>query len=438
MIFYVGAFFGFGPMQLMLEDEGAFAQLCNNSSIVNNISESDPNDPASCNAQSRTLQFVSFIATILAQLMTPVFGEVSDRFGPFVLQVMVSLMGCSGISVVLLSSLTRVYELLYLAFILIGFMSMASAPMIMAVAQLYDQPSSRRRVISSLNCLWDVGGGVGYWILWFISFKISFAIVMGFYLMIGCLVYAMSTVLWKLMKSTHSNHEKDINTSTTESSTITASHPRTSFIQQCTSTRFLILTLLFTVHCSRIVFTLTSSKDFLSSLGDDKTGNRYLTILSLLSPVAVLGLPLVDFFVNKFGYIISLQIVNAVAIMHGIILVTSRNLNIQIIGFILLALYRCFTFAIILSYLEVVVEKHALGKLTGVISLSPGLLQLVNLPLTNWALGPLDGNYFWPNMIYIGFVVPCILGVCYLSRLGNRALSSTSPLMLHSGEGAID
>jgi len=502
------AFFGFGPMQLMLEENGAFSILCkksntttipisnntvllHNSSTTNNM-DSVPMTTKShhlvCPTQSRTLQYVSFIATILAQLATPVFGDISDRYGPLILHILLSVLGCVGVAVILISSWTQIYDLLYVAFILIGFMAMASAPIIMEVAYLYSLPSSRRRVISSLNCLWDVGGGVGYWILWIIahSSHLSFLLVIGLYLIVGCIIFTTSTFLWKVIVATskvnrsfhksqtlsceenstptdestntmnilHSTpsidddkvkhyiendnndntqpminalEENDVESTTirnTEQAMVTQSitKNKTSFWKHVTSSRFILLTFIFSVHVSRILFTLTSARDFLKHLGDDVTGNRYLTILSLLSPVAILGLPVVDFFVERWGYIVSLQLINAIAIVHGIILVGSTNLDLQILGFVLLALYRCLTFAIILSYLEVISEKHVLGKLTGIICLIPGLFQLINLPMSDWALGSLHGNFFWPNLIYTLFVLPCIVGVCYLGYLQKMML----------------
>jgi len=461
----------------MLEQDGAFSHLCKHTTIVHGnhtitttaTHTIDSTNPLVCSQQSRALQYISFIAVILARIATPIFGAISDRYGPLILQLILSIMGCVGISRILLASFVNVHGLLYLAFILIGFMAMAAQPMIMEVSYLYSLPSSRRRVISSLECLWDIGCGLGYWILWAInkSSKGSFLLVMGMYLIIACLVCTSSVYLWHVVLSVRENlHENSLDCTSSVSScssissslivskenlddhvehglsgvlrlpsngcesisehpyadgtrlntTITAPTPPASFIKHALSVRFIILTLVFAVHDSRIIFTHTSSREFLRHLGDDQTGNRYLTISSLISPVAILGLPLIELFVERWGYIVSLQLINVTAIIHGIILVTSSNLNVQILGFILLAVYRCFTYSIILSYLAVISDKQVIGKLTGVIYLVPGLFQLINLPITDWTINLLDGNYFWPNLIYAIIVIPCIIGVWFLGH----------------------
>ena len=109
--------------------------------------------------------------------------------------------------------------------------------------------------------------------------------------------------------------------------------------------------------------------------------------------------------------------VNVFAIAHGIILIGTSNLNLQVVGFVIFAIYRCIAYAILLSYLEVTAKKHVLGKLTGLISVIPALSNLMNIPISNWALGRLHGDFFWPNVAYTMATMLCVVGVIYLERL---------------------
>jgi hypothetical protein len=192
---------------------------------------------------------------------------------------------------------------------------------------------------------------------------------------------------------------------------------RSTFIQQALSSPFIILTALYSFHDSRIAFVSTSCRDFLGSLGDDATGFRYLTVFSLTAPLSLLGLPLVDFLIEKRGYIFAIQMVNVCAIAHGLVLTGTENLNVQVLGFVLFSVYRCMAYAILLNYLEVIAKKHVLGKLTGVISVVPAVTNLINIPLSAWALGPLRGDFFWPNFLYTVVTLLCVIGVVYLGHI---------------------
>jgi hypothetical protein len=124
--------------------------------------------------------------------------------------------------------------------------------------------------------------------------------------------------------------------------------------------------------------------------------------------------------------IYALQSINIIAIAHGIVLVASKDLNAQVVGFILFMFYRCFLLSICFSYLETFAEKHALGKLTGLVSFTPGLVILLNIPLTQWALVELKGDFFWPNFTYTMAIAPLVIGVWYLGRLYPRKRESVS------------
>ena len=152
-----------------------------------------------------------------------------------------------------------------------------------------------------------------------------------------------------------------------------------TYWEEMKSPSFIILTCIYSIHCSRINFVLTTSREFLRYLGDDATGNQYISILSWSSPLALLGLPLVDWILETYGYGVGLQCINFIAILHGIVL-CYFDLKMQIIGFLLLALYHCFLFGIVFSFLGVLVGNHVIGKLSGIVSAVGGIVQLINVP----------------------------------------------------------
>ena len=187
-------------------------------------------------------------------------------------------------------------------------------------------------------------------------------------------------------------------------------------LDQLRSSQFLTLAAFFAFHHSRNTWTLTTTRDFLAYLGDDETGNKYLAIFTLLTPASVLGLPFVDKVVHKFGYAAGLHVVNALAIGQGIIQVSSDNLNVQVIGFVLYSFYRCFLFSVCFSALPAFLDGIVLGKGYGLLIFSGGVLSLMNIPLSNAAVQKLGGNFFIPNLIYTVLCGPCIVLVWMIHR----------------------
>ena len=200
-------------------------------------------------------------------------------------------------------------------------------------------------------------------------------------------------------------------------------------LDQLRSSQFLYLAAFFAFHHSRNTWTLTTTRDFLAYLGDDATGNKYLAIFTLLTPASVLGLPLVDKIVHKGGYVAGLHVVNALAIGQGIIVVSSDNLNVQIVGFLLYSFYRCFLFSVCFSCLPSFLDGIVLGKGYGVLIFSGGVLSLMNIPLSNAAVQKLGGNFFIPNLIYTVLCVPCIFFIWNLHQGFKREAAEKSRIV---------
>jgi Major Facilitator Superfamily. len=436
MPLYAGAFFTFGPMQLLLEQDGAFSSRCG--STVNNNQE---DQETVCNEQSSSLLTVHFVATVLLNILTPVAGYISDHFGPFALTLALTLCGCTGIILIILASAARLDFLLYPGFILIGFIPMFGTVLIQETAKIFDGESSRRRIISLLNALFD-GGGFVYTSLWAISKATgaSFDVVMTGYLALAVVLFASILFLWKailarqkLLVKMRSTVETSLETTThvvsqVEEGTSTdkkeVNKPSSSYIpishltlrEQLLSKQFLLFSIFFTIHNNRNQFTLTTARNHLAFLGDDDTGNRYLTIFMLLTAVSVVGLPIMELLVKLGGYHAALQGTNVLGIIYGLIVLTSKSLDVQVAGFCVFAIYRFFIYAACFSFLPTFVGKSVIGKMIGVLIAIAGVVSFVNIPLGRWPIESLDGNFFWPNFIYTVMIVPCIFIARFLGK----------------------
>lgn len=467
MILYAGAFFTFGPMQLLLEQDGAFASRCDDTATAGALEEDDV-----CKAQSSALVTVHFIALVLLNILTPAAGYISDRFGPFMLTLALMVCACLGFILVIIASSAKQDFLLYPGFILIGFIPMFATVLIQETAKIYETSKARRIVISVLNGLFD-GGGFVYLALWTVSKATGASLghVLAVYLAIAFVLLSSILALWKYILLLHQKNnikktnnkngnnnsllqsnvppadiataqplkrdaleddeDRDENsTPTAAGDDATKSHQGTqaqrdgnkmsqpssnhvpishrSLRHQILSKEFILFAIFFTVHNNRNQFTLTTARYHLAYLGDDETGNRYLGIFMILTAISIAGLPIMELLIKWGGFHAALQGVNFLGIIYGTIALGSKSLDVQVVGFCVFAIYRFFIYAVSFSYLPTFVGEKVIGQMVGVVISIAGIVSFMNIPLGRWPIETLDNNFFWPNFIYTAMVIPCI------------------------------
>lgn len=109
---FAGAFFGWGPMQLLLEQNGSFSSKC---------TAAEQQEGIICNAQSAALVQVHFTA-ILSQFVSPFLGELVDRYGPAFLSYCMAACGCTGAALLVVAAVVDGADwILYAAFVAIAF-----------------------------------------------------------------------------------------------------------------------------------------------------------------------------------------------------------------------------------------------------------------------------------------------------------------------------
>ena len=109
--FFSGAFFGYGPMQLLLEENGSFASKC--------TAEEQQREEV-CPSQSAALVRIHFAAT-MSQFVSPFLGELLDRYGPAFLSYLMGTCGCLGVMLLILAARSPDKEwILFVAFLAIA------------------------------------------------------------------------------------------------------------------------------------------------------------------------------------------------------------------------------------------------------------------------------------------------------------------------------
>lgn len=376
-------------MILLLQRDEAFISKCDGDIDL---------ATSSCPNQITALLNIHFVG-MLMQMLSPFIGHLCDKYGPLTMMIFTSSVACLGVSLLIVSRTYAVDWVLYPTFCFLNLTSNATSVMIVITGRYFAVKSKsnsnaekekqdedpdplasssrisdkkRRRVIGLLNNLFDAGS-VTYLFLWQIQKtwpKITLQILAIGYLVLGLFIFGGALFFWKVLLNSY-----DVNTSTKQkqdstNNTTSKSNEKENW-KELRSTSFLWLNAFFAFHICRNQFTLTSAEAFLKDLGDDN--NAYIEIFTYIMPVSVIGLPLVDLIIGKFGYHIALQSINILAIAHGIIQISSDNLNIQIIGFIIFSFYRCFIFSVIFAFLSVLLRPQVLGKANGLMHTSAGL-----------------------------------------------------------------
>jgi len=187
-------------------------------------------------------------------------------------------------------------------------------------------------------------------------------------------------------------------------------------LQHLTSTPYLLLCAFFGLQVLANNWNFSTQRDFLAYLGDDEKDNRYLTIFTLLTPVSIIGAPFMDYAILHLGWTGTLQMINALSLTYTIIKVVSEDLNFQIIGFVAFSFFRSFLFGVCFSFLPTFMAGPVIGVAAGFMTCIPGILSFCNIPMVNWAVDRLDGNFFIPNLFYVFLNIPCIFFVVLLGR----------------------
>jgi hypothetical protein len=504
-VFWTGAFFGWGPMQLLLEEDGAFEDQC------------PENDPLPCPAQTTKLLNVNFYAQ-LTLILSPVFGIWVDLYGPLCMTALSTVFLIAGFGGLILAVTRDIDVMLYISFIFVGMMVNSSHQNIIQVGMLF-RGKTQQRVISVLNALFD-SGALTYLGLWAIQnasgVKLEFLI--GAYLLAGTCFFGAAMYLWhvvvpvsagengnddgqteelkldataeeregnvdrqggpapkganftmeetKVLKDSLNQRigdpEIDVNTKKSQddgrdvamppndSRTVDdAAAPNNGddededgkyvliserpILHQLKSKQFLLLLLFYSFYSCLNVYALGTARDFLAYLGDDETGNLYLSLFVLMTPVSLLGLPFMDYILNEYGYHAGLQSINVLALSYSVVKVSSDSLNVQVLGFLLFSMFRCFLFTVCYSFLPTFMSGKVVGRGVGVMVLCQGVTSLVNIPLSSWAVNRLDGNFFLPNLLYTILLMPFFY-VAWLMGAGIMVEKRASVLLTKSRE----
>lgn len=204
--------------------------------------------------------------------------------------------------------------LLYVAFVFLAFGTW-NGFLLTVQTGLYFVGQNRSRVIFALNAMVHAGG-LTYLGLWAIAefSGANLTVIASGYLSAAVLLFGGAMYFWNVAVSVaEDENENSINSSSShniEELTIGSTAPKDGTtlqqglvqsssayvlvadrppLQQLTSKPALFVANFHIIHMVTANWTMTTTREFLADLGDDEQNNKYLTIFTLLMPVALVG-----------------------------------------------------------------------------------------------------------------------------------------------------
>ena len=192
--FFVGALFGWGPMQRLLEGSGAFHSKCTSTAPTDESNQDD----LTCPAQSTTIINVNFIA-ICTNTLTPLIGQAIDHYrAPTVATWFMAPCAVTGSALLVVAATYHLDALYYAAFMLLGLATFTGSLLSVQVG-LYFGGTFQVRVIMFLNALFDAGS-VTYLLLWGLEslFGLDFVHVTIVYFCLAVCQYGGAIYFWNV------------------------------------------------------------------------------------------------------------------------------------------------------------------------------------------------------------------------------------------------
>lgn len=182
---FVGALFGWGPMQRMLEGSGAFSYMCPSSSTV------------ACSVQSQTIVNIGFMAVTFS-IVTPLIGHAIDHYGAATVAYGMSTCGIVGSGLIVVAAATQTSWLYWICFALLALTTFSGSLLSVQVG-LFFHGHTQVRVIMWLNALFDAGS-VTYLLLWMIEGYLgaNFAVVALVYFGVAILLFVPASYFWTI------------------------------------------------------------------------------------------------------------------------------------------------------------------------------------------------------------------------------------------------
>lgn len=388
---FSGLIFGWGALQLLLEREGVYSELC------------DGDDDEQCSARRSRFALLFTIGVLVGTWGSIVSGVIVDKFGSQGALVLAGLGVSLGLLQFALAGDGVAADVLIPGVIMLSFGAQLNA-ISSYPASFLVHPTWQGLYISSSNCLFDASS---IWFLVLLELHLSFGTSRR-ELFLACaalagLVFAGNALAWRpqllhrlrthhLQRQQHHHGQSEVedagdeegNALTTEQSLSGQAETPTSteplplplrpFHEQLRSREFLFVAVFAGIHLAKTNFYLGANKDILEDYGDGNHNYVYTRLFTALLPASIVCVPCISWFMHHRGFPSSFRFVNALGIVQfAVVLVPS--LKVQVVAFCCFTVYRAFFFSLLGSFVAAVFGPRSVGRLFALCIIAGGVTQ---------------------------------------------------------------
>jgi len=173
--------------------------------------------------------------------------------------------------------------------------------------------------------------------------------------------------------------------------------PLMPLIHQILSPDFWIITGFMSVCALNLVF-------YIGSVYIQFTDELYISAFTWIYTFGVIFIPIVGLLLDKYGSLISMFVVGMMFVISSGLAI-SHNQPLQIATFVVISVANNFLWAVYFSFLASAFGFHNYGKLMGASTIIIALVGLLQYPLFDIAVGPLNSDF---SFIFVGFLIGSI------------------------------
>eukprot|EP00743_Colponemidia_sp_Colp-15_P003634 GILK01003923.1.p1 GENE.GILK01003923.1~~GILK01003923.1.p1 ORF type:complete len:474 (+),score=63.84 GILK01003923.1:39-1460(+) len=412
-----GAIFGWAPMELILQDDGAYRELC-------------PEGEQTCAEQKKRLNLIFTIASSLFLFSLPT-GYFLDRYGPRWTCTLGSFFFGVGTLLVAISD-SKELDLFCPGFCLIAF---GGPPVVFSFIHLSNLfPANKATIIGAFNIMIDCSA-VDFALVEMIYSNLGLsrkAIFIAYTVIIGAMCIA-SIFLWPDQPYKLHDVLLDAHEASQAVNPLGTDLTRDTVIGTVKSKPFLFAAVYAVLQLFRCNFYLGTVDSQLQQLADTKeTAELWTRIFAWILPAGgVICVPIVGYFLDRKGLVFSLFVLNVSATLSALFGCID-NLWVQSVTFIIFAFWRAFHFSAMASYVAILFGIHKFGTCWGTIYTISSFVNVAAYFLVSYIMDDLHGNFQPVNygltaMSACLFVFPLWLFI--KSRAAVRVQSVHTPLL---------
>jgi len=409
IFFFGGLINGWAPFQLMLEEEGVFADICPSP------------EEARCDARSSRLLFLFTLGSTSSILMAYFGGVIADTLGPTRVTLLNGLMVSAGLLLLGVSPGSISSSFLFVTGFDIGccliaigglFDLLSSMPLAFVV-KLEDRPL----VLSAINVLYDGSSVCFLFVYEMYYFGLSRQAIFIPFAVFCAVVHLSLAGTWSSGSASlvleAKRREAEEAAALKDAKDVPVQMPRQCshpMREQLQSFEFSFAVAFFSIQVFRSSLFLGTGGKLLEEYGDAQYDHVYTRTFTALLPVAMFFLPLINWILTSHGFKVAYPVILAMGVIYnGINLVPI--LPLQIASFVIFTVFRAMLYSTHVTYVS-----HTFGSRTS--TTVNGLIMTVSA-FMNFLISPVDAlSKALTGSVYAMYVLTLLICLPLIVQVG--------------------